>query len=242
MRDTPIIKHIVVTLGIAMKADLVEQFSATEQVHLETMYDYASSRGFPDECHAVLDTMLELALSDTGYKKKLDLWLSGRQSTVFLRDELFPEAWQKANVENKERYLLKDNVWITIDSAKHISGNAIDITEIFGSEAGELYRDMLEAFKSLPNDEEHVEAKRALMWYVGRIQCQAPEFETSTALLHEGAHALLVDLDPDRFTGAITKACDYQEYLLPIERFNEIVKECQEVTLSKYHFLRMQPA
>ena len=132
MRDTPIIKHIVVTLGIAMKADLVEQFSATEQVHLETMYGYFSGRSYPDECDAVLDTMLELALSDTGYKKKLDLWLSGIKSTVFLRDELFPEAWRKANIEDKERSLLQDNVWIIIDSAKHFNGNATDISEIFG--------------------------------------------------------------------------------------------------------------
>lgn len=222
-----------------MKTELIEQFSAIEQVHLEAMYGYFSDRSYPDECNAALDTMLELALSDTGYKNKLDLWLSGRQSTVFLRDELFPEAWKKANIEDKERYLLKDNVRDTIDSAKHINGSAVDITEIFGSEAGELYLDMLGTFKSLPNDEEHVEAKRALMWYVGRIQCQNPDFETATALFHEGARALLVDLDPDRFTSAITKAHNYPEYRLPIERFNEIVKECQEVTLSKYHFLRM---
>ena len=71
----------------------------------------------------LLDAIEEAALWDADYAQKLDLWLSGTQSTVFLRETLcaplrsLPQVIQAGTEFNPTTEW--DNTWMPVDTAAH---------------------------------------------------------------------------------------------------------------------------
>lgn len=68
-------------------------------------------------CLEPLNHLEKLAKSDPELKNKIDLWLSGKKGTVFLRDELIERAVTQSMIDYyADIPLYKDNVFTAIDA------------------------------------------------------------------------------------------------------------------------------
>lgn len=65
----------------------------------------------------MFNKMVEKAESNIGYMEKFLLWLGGKESTVFFRDELADVFKNDKFIKNSKEPCPFENAWISIDSA-----------------------------------------------------------------------------------------------------------------------------
>jgi hypothetical protein len=66
----------------------------------------------------LMSLMLKKALKDVEYAEKLDLWLSCKKSTTFLRDELVNDFKEHKMFQNLDWWSPFGNSWTALDSAR----------------------------------------------------------------------------------------------------------------------------
>ena len=81
---------------------------------LKIVQDYVFDKGLSK---ILFNKMVIKAESDSEYMEKFLLWLSGKESTVFFRDELASVFEKDKFITNSKSYCAYYAAWVSIDSA-----------------------------------------------------------------------------------------------------------------------------
>ena len=81
---------------------------------LKIVQDYVFNKG---SSKILFNKMKIRAESDSEYMEKFLLWLSGKESTVFFRDELASVFENHKFITNSKSYCAFSAAWMSIDSA-----------------------------------------------------------------------------------------------------------------------------